>query len=256
MPSAPKPRQMLALLIMNANRVVTVNQFVEELWENSPPPSVHAAIHTYVMQLRRALTGRARSGQRQAGRLATREHGYLLVVRPGELDLDVFQEQVRAGRKALANGENARAAAQLAASTELWHGQVLGDVTAGPLLAAAIDSVEQLRLTALTDRIRADLRLGRHHELLGELASLLHCHPADERLAALLMVALYRSGRQADALATFHRVRRTLRTDFGVPPSPELSRVHMEILSASPRLEAPAHSWPRLSLDLVTAIAS
>jgi DNA-binding SARP family transcriptional activator len=249
-PTAPKQRQMLALLLLNANHVVSMTQFVEELWEANPPPSAVAAVHTYVMQMRRALQEAG-----ELGRLITREQGYQLDVRPGELDLDVFKARVEAARDALARNDNESAAERLWAALSMWRAQVLADVTAGPLLRAAIAVIEQDRLDATGLRIGAELRLGRHHELIGELSGLVHQHPAHEDLAAQLMVALYRSGRQVDALDVFHRLREILSEDFGSVPSRRMHRLYTDILAAHPRLEIPSGTRPRLSLDLVAALA-
>ncbi|MFB8142056.1 AfsR/SARP family transcriptional regulator [Streptomyces parvus] len=253
-PSAPKQRQMLALLLMNANHVVSMSQFVEELWEYSPPSSAVAAVHTYVMQLRRTLGGRPNSaspGPAGPGQLTTRDQGYVLRVEPGELDLDVYEDEVRSARNSLDCGALSRGARELRAAQQRWRGQILVDVPIGPLLHAAIAVVERNRLDALSRRISADLDLGRHHTLIGELSSLSLEHPADETLAAQLMLALYRSGRRVDALAVFHRLRHALRDEHGASPSARIQQLNTDILSAHPRLDAPSMPQWRLSLDLV-----
>lgn len=250
-PSAPKQRQMLALLLMNANHVVSMSQFVEELWEYSPPSSAVAAVHTYVMQLRRTLGGRAAGEAAGPGRICTRDQGYVLRVEPGELDLDLYEEEVRAARNSLDSGALDRGVLELCAAQRRWSGQILVDVPTGPLLHAAIAVVERNRLDAVGRRIRADLDLGRHHGLIGELSSLAHEYAADEDLAAQLMLALYRSGRRVDALAVFHRLRRALRDEHGATPSHRIQQLNTDILSAHPRLESPSRPQWRLSLDLV-----
>jgi SARP family transcriptional regulator, regulator of embCAB operon len=254
-PTAPKQRQMLALLIFNANRVVSIAQFVAELWGPAPPSSAVDAVHTYIMQLRRTLRGTSADTRR----LITRERGYELVVRPGELDLDVFTDRVRLARTTLARGDHdaagrlrcAAAAGQLRGALDLWRSSVLVDVFVGPILGPATATIEDDRITATAQRIEAELRLGRHNELVGELSGLVYCHPANEDLVAHLMVALYRSGRPADALAAYCRLRDVLAREHGTSPSDRLSRLHLNILTMDPTLEAPAPSI-RSSLDLVS----
>ncbi|MER5772202.1 AfsR/SARP family transcriptional regulator [Streptomyces sp. NPDC001985] len=251
-PTAPKQRQMLALLLLNANHVVSVAQFLEELWEGRPPSSAVAAVHTYVMHIRRTLGARPRVCPTAPERLHTRDQGYVLEVRPGELDLARYRDRLRAARKAALRGDIPTGAAELSAAEGLWHGPLLVDVTAGPLLRSSAEAIERDRLRAVSCRIRAFLLLGRHHELLGELAALVHRHTTDEDLAASLMLALYRSGRQADALTVFHRLRHTLREELGTSPSPRVQQLHMDLLAAHPRVEKPSGIHCGLSLNLLT----
>lgn len=250
-PSAPKHRQMLALLLMNANHVVSMAQFVEELWEYSPPPSAVAAVHTYVMQLRRILQGSGPATNANACRLVTRDQGYVLHVQDGELDLHAYERQVRAGRVALDAGNLEAGARQIRTAHALWSGQGPVDAPAGPLLRAALAAMERDRLETMVLRVRAELRLGRHHQLLAELCALVHQDPANEQLTGQLMLALYRSGRQADALAAFHRLRRTLREELGTSPGRGIHRLITDILCGHPRLEPPTEGELRLSLDAV-----
>ncbi|MEU6062844.1 AfsR/SARP family transcriptional regulator [Streptomyces sp. NPDC047097] len=254
-PSAPKQRQMLALLLLNANYVVSMSQFVEELWEYNPPPSAVAAVHTYVMQLRRTLHGKGPGAAGTTGRLETRDQGYLLHVHPGELDLDLYETQVQAARHTLEDGDLAEGARMMRGALDMWRGQILADVPVGPLLQAALAVIERNRLDAVVRRIHTDLHLGRHHELIGELSALVHQHPGHEALTAQLMLALYRSGRQADAIAIFHRLRRDLREELGATPCPRLQQLNADILVAHPRLESPSGAGSQLSLDLLDLMA-
>ncbi|GGS58040.1 AfsR/SARP family transcriptional regulator [Actinokineospora fastidiosa] len=242
-PSAPKQRALLALLLANANRPVSMAQVVRELWDYDPPPRAVAAVHTYVMQVRKAL--------RDDDRLVTVEQGYLLRVRPGELDLDAFADAAAAGRERLAAGELAAARRRLRDALGLWRGRVLVDVESGPLLQEAIDRAERDRLDAVAARIEADLGLGRHLELIGELSGLAHLHPDDERLVRLLMRALYRAGRQADAIAAYGDLRRELAREHRAAPAPETERLYTHILTGHPGLEwtAPPVPRPRSSAD-------
>jgi DNA-binding SARP family transcriptional activator len=255
-PTAPKQRQMLAVLLLNANHVVSMEQFAYELWEHNPPSSAVAAIYTYIMQLRRTLHDRTADDGTPPDRLMRRRQGYQLEVWPGELDLDLFEDRVRVARNSLARNESEFAAQQLRAALDMWSAPILVDVTAGPVLHAAIAGIERRRLDAVSQRISADLHLGRHHELIGELSALVYHHATNEDLAAQLMIALYRSGRQADALATFHVLRRALSEDLEVAPSQRMHRLYMDILSAHPRLEMSSGTQTPLSLDLITALAS
>jgi DNA-binding SARP family transcriptional activator len=250
-PTAPKQRQLLSLLALNANHVVSVAQILEEIWEYRPPSSAVAAVHTYVMQLRRALDGIRRGPGRTPGRLQTHDQGYLLKLGSGELDLDCYEQQVRAARATLEAGEHAEAAEQLRAAEMMWTGPMLVDVPTGPLLRAAIEVVERDRLDVVHQRLRAELHLGRHHEILGELTSLVHQYGTHEDLVADLMLALYRSGRQADALIAYHQLRTRLREELGAKPSARLQRLYTHMLSGHPRLELPSSTRCRLSLNLL-----
>jgi DNA-binding SARP family transcriptional activator len=250
-PTAPKLRQMLALLLINSNRTVSMSQFVDELWEFTPPPSALAAVHTYVTQLRRVLHDRACENGTPPGRLVTREHGYRLEVLPGELDLTVFTDEVRVAEQALARGEYVGAAQRLRVALAMWRSQALADVVAGPLLRTAILHIERSRMDAIVRRVHADLQLGLHTELIGELSGLVRRHSFDESLTAHLMVALCRSGRQADALSAFHNLRTALWDEYGSSPSLRLRQLYTNVLTAHPSVDRWSGSPTRSSLDLV-----
>ncbi len=249
-PTAPKQRQILALLLVNANRVVTMPQVLRELWAYDQPATAVAAVHVYVMQLRRSLGGF------EAARLVTREHGYQLFVRSGELDFDVFSARVHSAQVALARNELMVASDQFRAALDLWRADVLVDIEAGPILAAAVARIERRQLDIVSQRVHVDLRRGLHHELIGELSGLVHRHPAEERLTSHLMLALYRSGRQADALGAFQTLRATLVEEHGQTPSEPLRQLYIDILSADRRLEQVPPRATSLSLDLATAPSS
>jgi SARP family transcriptional regulator, regulator of embCAB operon len=240
-PTAPKQRQLLALLLMNANRPVPVGGCVEELWDNQPPTTAVAAVQTYVKDLRQALRSR----------LVTNRQGYQLRVEPGELDADVFAELARQSRRT-AVPETLRT---LRRALRLWRGDALVDVTAGPLLHRSVVEWEGRRLATMVQRIGIELATGRHHELIAELSALVRRHPTHEELTAQLMLALYRSGRQADAITAFHRLRQALRDELGTVPSAVTQRLNTDILSASAHLEHSAGAGPGLSLDLATDLA-
>jgi len=232
--------------------VVSMAQLKEELWEYDPPSSAVAAVHTYIMQLRRTLRlcGDAHAGE---ARVVTREHGYMLLTPPSSIDLNVYEVRARSAIVTLEAGATADGAEQIRSAQRLWRGRALVDVQAGPLLRAAVAAIERDRLDLTTRRVGAELRLGRHHELLSELSALVHENPTHEELTAQLMVALYRCGRQAHALDAYHRLRRALREELGAVPGARLSQLNCDILSAHPRLEPPSGAEGRLSLDLAAA---
>ncbi|GAA3059598.1 hypothetical protein Aglo01_66080 [Actinokineospora globicatena] len=235
-PSAPKQRQVLALLLVNANHVVPVRDVVTELWEYDPPRSAVAAVHNNVMLLRRAL---------RDDRIATTDQGYLLRTRAGELDLAEFADAVTSARAWLSEGRHADAGRRLRSALAVWGGPALVDVAVGPLLQAAVDRAERLRLEAVTARISVELVLGLHREVLGELAGLVHDHPADEGLIRLLMLALYRAGRQADAIALYTALRGRLSAEPALAadhPEPEArtAELYTDILIGDPLLDVPA----------------
>lgn len=223
-----KQRGVLALLLMNANESVSVDRLVDGLWGERVPATAHKAVQNHVSRLRRALGN---------GLLLTRGSGYALELHPGQLDLDRFEELLELGRRALASGDANSAAEQLHEALALWRGPPLADFTFEPFAQAEIARLEERRLVAVEERIDADLALGRHADLVGELESLIADHPLRERLHRQLMLALYRSRRQAEALAAFQNARRVLVDQLGIDPSPELQELERAILRQDPALE-------------------
>jgi YVTN family beta-propeller protein len=195
------------------------------------PESAPSSLHAYVSRLRRAL-GR--------DRLLRNGHGYRLVVEPDELDLTRFEELLAAGRSRLEQGDPGGAAETLTAALALWQGPPLADFTYEPFARQEIERLEELHLDAVEERIDADLALGRHAHLVPELETLVREHPLREQLRRQLMLALYRSGRQAEALETYRRGRTGLVAELGLEPGPELQRLERQILSHDPALQAPA----------------
>lgn len=255
-PTAPKQRQMLALLLVNAGRVVSVSQLVNELWGLEPPPRAVAAVHTYVMQLRRTLHDVPAATRQPGGRLITKGPGYLLDVHDGELDLHRFDAAVRDAGQAMADHDDVLVAERLRAGLDLWRGAVLVDVPTGPVLSTKIAAIERRRLDAIEQRIQAELNLGQHHELLGEIRALVQEHPTREDFVEQLMLALYRSGRRVDALAAFRDLQQYLRHRRTRTPSRRMHVLYRDMLSGHPRLEhrlGPARLG--LSLDLLAARA-
>ncbi|MFG3589858.1 BTAD domain-containing putative transcriptional regulator [Streptomyces sp. NPDC047990] len=233
-PTAPKPRQVLALLALRADQVVPVVALVEELWGNSPPRSARTTLQTYVLQLRellaQALEG-GRSGAKDV--LMTLPGGYLLVSGGGRSDVREFERLAGEGYRAMDQGAFTEAARTLAGALELWTGPAFADVTAGAQLAMEIRRLEESRLCALDQRIEADLRLGRHRELLPELTVLTSRYRTHENLHAQFMLALHRSGRRSESLSVFHQLRATLVNDLGLEPSPRLRRLQHSIQTAA-----------------------
>jgi YVTN family beta-propeller protein len=234
-----KERLLLAQLLARPNQVVPVEELVRGLWGEHLPPTAAKTLQSHVVRLRRALEpARARGAAGEV--LVTREPGYLLRVAPGALDAAQFEELTTAGRRALADGSVELAGSQLREALELWRGRAFEEFLDADVGGAESDRLAELRLAALEDRLEADLRLGRHRELVAELEGLARDQPLRERLWAQLMLALYRSGRQADALLAYQRARSVLVEELGIDPGAELRRLHAAILAQDPGLDLPA----------------
>jgi DNA-binding SARP family transcriptional activator len=242
--TASKPRTLLAALLVHANKVVTATRLIDLLWGEDPPASAKATLQSYVLQLRRLLPSPAGS-QDGGGVLLTRSPGYLLRVEPERLDLDRFQGLVDAAHQARRDGDPAQAAAHLRQALGLWRGPALCDVNSDTLRWVEAPRLEELRLAALEARIDAELQLGLHASLVGELHALAATHPLRERFAGQLMLALYRCGRQADALEAFAATRRRLVEDLGLEPAQDLQRLHQAILAGDPALHHPTATTDR-----------
>lgn len=241
-PSAAKPRQVLALLALNSGREVGIRALADELWGDRPPRSADATLQTYVKQLRRLIAAALGPDPGRGPRdvLIRRHNGYVLDAPPDSTDAARFEQLARRGRSALETGDPGAASEQLAQALLLWRGPALADVTPGRMLGAEVLRLEELRLTALEDRIAADLRLGRHDMLLGELTGLTARFPLHERLHGQLMVALCRSGRTWQALEVYGRLRAAFVEDLGLEPSPQLKRLHQAVLAGDPALDSTA----------------
>jgi DNA-binding SARP family transcriptional activator/class 3 adenylate cyclase len=224
---------LLALLLLNANRVLSIEQLIDELWGEEPPGSGAKAVQVRVSQLRKMF---ADAGVGQV--IVTRPPGYLIELAPDELDLNRFERLVSESDVALGASDPRRAAELLHEALALWRGEPLAEFASAPFARAAGARLEELRLGALERRIEADLALGRHADLVGELESLVSHHPFRERLRAQLMLALYRSGRQADALEAYRAARRELMEELGLEPGQALQDLEREILRHDPTLAA------------------
>ena len=221
-----KPRRLLAVLALNAGEIVSADRLIDVVWNDLPPHSARQNLQTYVWFLRRLLA----AAGRDRIRIEAQPPGYLLRAARGELDLHVFRSLSSAGAACLAS-DPARATKLLGEATALWRGPALDNLADGlPSLRPRIAALEEARLTALDQRIQADLALGRHREIVGELAELAGLYPLFEQFRAHQMVALYRCGRQAEALAVFGDLRRELAEELGIDPGPGLRRLRGQAL--------------------------
>ncbi|WFE41130.1 AfsR/SARP family transcriptional regulator [Micromonospora sp. WMMD998] len=238
LPNADKPRQVLAMLALNANTVVPLRLLIEELWGDQPPRSTATTLQTYVMQLRRkiGLAGCSREPLVPKNVLVTHHGGYLLAIPPESVDVLRFEQLVAAARAATPH-DAATASDRYRAALALWRGPALVDVPVGRALAPDMVRLEEAWIGAIEGKNAVDLRLGRHAELLSSLASLTARHPMHENLHAQFIIALHRSGRTYDALLTYQRLRSTMVEELGLEPSPRMRRLHQAVLSASPDLE-------------------
>ncbi|HVQ96245.1 MAG TPA: BTAD domain-containing putative transcriptional regulator [Mycobacteriales bacterium] len=231
---APRLRALLALLIAHAGQVVSVAALVDGLWWGAEaPPDAERTMRAYVSRLRAAL--RAGAGGLAGAVVVTRAPGYVLVVEPQAVDAGRFESLAADARQALRGGAAREAADRLAVALRLWRGEAYGEFDAPGLRAEAV-RLERVRLVAVQDRVDADLAVGLGGELVAELEALTGRYPGHERLWGQLMVALYRAGRQAEALAAFRRARRVLVEDAGVEPTAALLDVHRRVLAQDPAL--------------------
>jgi DNA-binding SARP family transcriptional activator len=242
MPTAPKQRQLLVMLLLNVDQAVPTSRLIDELWDGRPPPKARATLQTYIYQLRRILgEGRPDAGPCQE-RLAivTSRSGYQLRLGPDDrVDMHDFQALLQRGRVELVDGRVAVAAGTLREALQLWRGDALTDVVAGPTLGVEATRLAEVRMAALTLRIEADLQLGRHTQLVTELTALAAENPTNERYAGMLMTALHRCGRRSQALEAYQRMRAELVEQLGIEPAAETKRLHRAILADDPSLRAP-----------------
>src|SRR6266567_1311051 len=236
-PSAAKQRQVLALLALNAGRVVTVSTLTEELWGETPPRSSATTLQTYVLHLRNRLAAAGPGGRETREFLSTRHCGYLLEARSCETDVEEFGRLARLGRQAAETGDQRAASDLLGRALALWRGPALVDVPVGRVLELEAASLEATRLGVLERRIEADLVLRRHADLVGELTLLVAKNPMNENFCGLLMTALYRSGHAGRALESYRRLRTVLSNELGLEPCPRLQQLHQAILSGDATLE-------------------
>jgi predicted ATPase/DNA-binding SARP family transcriptional activator len=241
-------RLLLGLLLTHANERVSTDRIADTLWGNQPPDSGTHALRVHISNLRRLLEPDHTRGLPWTV-IDTVEDGYRILVDAGSVDRDRFQHLVEDGRSALELGDNASAAETLRHALGLWRGDAFGELASEPALEAESARLEELRLATLEARLEADLRLGHHAELIGELRDLLKQHPLRERLWGSLMLALYRSGRQAEALRAYRSLASTLGEELGIEPSTEITNLEEQILLQDPSLDLVARaSLPRINL--------
>ena len=223
--SGQKQRALLALLLLDANRVVSTDRIVDALWGEQPPRTAATSLQNFVSQLRKLLGSDV---------VVTKPPGYQLRIAPQQLDLERFVRLVDESRT---EGSPVERSAKLRRALAIWRGRPLADLGFEAFAQQEIGRLEELRLAALEDRVEAELEAGRHSDLVGELEAFADEHPLRERLRSQLMLALYRSGRQAEALQIYHDTRRVLVDELGIEPSPGLQQLHGAILRQDPGLE-------------------
>ncbi|MEV4583281.1 BTAD domain-containing putative transcriptional regulator [Nonomuraea jabiensis] len=228
-PSA-RQRITLAALLTRPNQVISADELAEVVWDGTPSAGARTTLRSYVMRLRRSI------GPVAGTRIGTREPGYYIELTDHELDLRLFDQRFQRGRQAERVGRWQECAQEMSAALELWRGDPLSDVPAQSLLRAEVPRLVEIRLQALESRIDALLHLGHHDDVICELIELVVAHPLRERFVAQLMLALYRAGRQAEALDTYSAARHRLVTELGIEPSGEVQALHQRILASDPLL--------------------
>jgi DNA-binding SARP family transcriptional activator len=228
--AGPRQRTTLAILLLNANHVVSVDQLADQLYAGAPPVTAVTQVQRQVSELRKLLGA--------ASVIETRPPGYLIRLSSDQLDVQGFERLIEEGRQALARGKARTAGQLLREALTLWRGAPLADLAYEPFAQIAIARLEELRVVALEHRIEADLRLGQDADLVPELEELIAEHPLHERFRGQLMLALYRAGRQSQALEVYRRARSALIGDLGLEPTPELQKLHRAILGHDPALAA------------------
>jgi SARP family transcriptional regulator, regulator of embCAB operon len=238
-PSAGKPRKVLALLLLNEQQMVPASALLSELWDDKPPRSAMTTLQTYVLHLRKLFADTLGLSPSQVAKqvLQTRNTGYLISAGDAALDLREYRRLEQAGLSALQCGDDTAAVETFDRALRLWQGSVLSDVEHGRLLEAEAARLEQSRLTMVEYQVEAKLRLGRHRESLSGLAGLVVLHRFHENLHAQYMLALHRSGCRTRALEVYHRLRVSMIDELGLEPSPKLQWLHHAMLTADPQLD-------------------
>ncbi|MET8512824.1 AfsR/SARP family transcriptional regulator, partial [Streptomyces sp. NPDC005077] len=227
---SPQQRALLTALLLRDGRTATAAELIDAIWGEEPPSQALAAVRTYASRLRKIL---------DPDTLISNAGGYAMRTRPDALDLTAAQELAADAEKARAGGDRSRARTLINEALALWDGEPLASVP-GPYAENQRTRLEEWRLQLTENRLELDLELGCHAEAVSELTALTAAHPLRERLRELLMIALYRSGRQAEALAVYADTRRLLADELGVDPRPELSQLQQRILQADEELAHPA----------------
>src|ERR687888_168387 len=248
--SAAKQRMIVAVLAPRVGEGVSLGVLIDRLWGGRPPRTAQKAVQVYVSELRKLVESDPR-----APRVIVSQHpGYRLIAAPDELDLRRFERLWDTGREALAAGDAGAAREPLSDALALWRGPPLAEFRYEDAFSTDIGRLEEMHIGCLEDRIEADLRCGRHASVIGELEALVREHPLRERLCGQLMLALYRSGRQAEALAAYGRARATLVEELGIDPSPDLLRLQRQVLAQDAALVPPAAHPPEATVGTRTVI--
>lgn len=227
-----KQRAILGYLVLHANKVVATSHLLQAMWDGTPPPTARKMIQNAVSGIRRVLSGQS------AAALRTHPPGYQLHVDPESVDLHRFRVLAKDGRAAIADGEPELGAERLRAALSLWRGRALADLVEAGFRWSELTAVEDERLSALEDRLDAELVCGRHREITPELEVLTATEPLRERLCQQFMLALYRSGRQADALRVYRRTREALVDSLGLEPGRDLQELQQRILDHDATIQA------------------
>jgi WD40 repeat protein/DNA-binding SARP family transcriptional activator len=253
--SGSKQRALLALLLLHPNETLTRDRLIDELWGEHPPDTATKTVQVHVSRLRKTLGAAAGNGAN--GLLVTRDHGYELTLAEEQLDARQFERLLAEGSEELRAGRPELAVPALERALSLWRGPALADLAYEPFVQREIARLEDLRIDALEQLIDAKLALGRHTEVIGQLETLIGEHPYRERLHAQLMLALYRSERQADALQAYQSARSTLVGELGIEPGERLRALEQGILNQDPQLELPVVEPVELppELDISTLLA-
>jgi DNA-binding SARP family transcriptional activator len=238
--AGPKQRAALVILLLSANRVVSIERFADDLYAGAPPVTAVTQVQRQVSELRKVIG---------PDTIETRSPGYVLHAEPAAVDLGRFESLTGEAAQALARGDAQAASDLYVESLDLWRGAPLAELTYDSFAQPAIGRLEEMRLAALEQRFDADLELGRHSDVIGELEALIWDHPLRERFRAQMMLALYRAGRQAEALDHYRRARQTLVDEFGIEPSESLRELERLILRQDPGLERAAGSAPRVDTE-------
>ncbi|WP_399082127.1 BTAD domain-containing putative transcriptional regulator [Streptomyces sp. BBFR2] len=241
---ASKLRIILASLLLQANRMVSADELVTHLWGESPPTGAHITLRSYVMRLRRVLR---QTSDERLELIRTVSGGYLVTADDSRLDLLRFRSTLTAAQRAGADGEQARRSALLREALDLWNGPALSNVPSDSLHRDFVPGLTEQRDSALEQRIDLDLERGAHREVVAELHDVVRTSPWRERFWAQLMLALYRQGRQAEALDAFRQVGERLRNELGIAVGAELGQLHQQILTNDPALDLPARAAPAVS---------
>jgi DNA-binding SARP family transcriptional activator len=225
----PRQRATLAILLLNANRAVSVDQIADDLYAGAAPVTALKQVQRQISELRKALGSESL--------IETRSPGYVIRLAPEQLDLTVFERLAAEASESEAAGDTERAGGLLRAALDLWRGEALADLSYEPFARAPIERLEEIRLLVLEQRIAADLAVGRHARLIPELEQLVVEHPLRERFRGQLMLALYGSGRQAEALEAYRQAREALVEECGIEPGLALRQLERQILEQDPSLE-------------------